>query len=210
LTPVSSAHIEDARFPTHPVAHWQDLRAVAPRARQILKDTNAKMNSVETDRNLSPEGVKRARAEIGKAAIAQLNDLAAPSPAVERRMKALNEKTDAALAEGSAQNSTQGQVASEIRSYVANSDAPAMTAHRLIGNKKALAAVLDAPAFLSGLNDDEHNALRSRAGASTDSGKEAQEIGKALEVNNGTVRQAVGKIAQRAHLQHHDGDWNLG
>jgi hypothetical protein len=176
--------------------------------RQILKDTNAKMNSVETDRNLSPEGVKRARAEIGKAAIAQLNDLAAPTGAVSRRLEHLNKKNDEALAEG-AKNSTQGQVASEIRSYVAKSHAPAMTAHKLIGNKQALAAILDAPAFLSGLSDSEHAQLRDRVGASTDAGKETAEIKKALETNNGTIRQAVGKIAARAQLrQSHDRDWN--
>ena len=41
----------DSKFPTHEVLHWQQLRAVPQRVRELLRNANGKMAEIEGDRN---------------------------------------------------------------------------------------------------------------------------------------------------------------
>jgi hypothetical protein len=196
----------DTRFPQHETLPWAELRALPARVRELLRATNDMMTVVEQDRGLSAHGVGEKRAAIGDSAIAELEKMATRPSSVVRHLEALEEKTKAELLKGKGDSS----VASEIRSHIARSESPALTATSLVSNPEVLAAVLGAPSFLSGLTEDQVNAIRERATASTESGEQTAEIKKAIEVCNGAFRAAAAKVAQRANLRRQDDNtWHL-
>src|SRR5207249_54995 len=102
----------------------------------------------------------------------------------------------------------EATLTSEIRAYIAKQQSPAMAAIQHKNDPRVVAAVLNAPAFLSGLTDEEVGQVRSAALESTDSALEEREVSHALGVCREAVKSAQRLIARRADLRHDpDGKW---
>jgi hypothetical protein len=201
-----------SKFPTHEVVHWQTLRAVPPRIRELLHVANETMAQIEVDPNLSAEGKKRKRADAARETIAQLcNPMEPAESAAGRRIEKLRDKLDALVAEGRPKDAAEAQIAAEIRAHVARSERPAMTALKLKGNKQAVAAILEAPCFLSGLNEIEASAFRSQVLDATDQQKEMHEIENALTVCRAAIKTATTMLATRGQLRQNslNGAWEI-
>ena len=66
----------------------------------------------------------------------------------------------------------------------------------------------DAPAFLSGMTEDELEAFKTRISADTVEAKELMEIEKAENVGRQAIKSAISMIAGRVGItQLHDGSW---
>jgi hypothetical protein len=199
-----------SKFPTHEVVHWQALRAVPERVRKLIRDVNEKITQVENDKNLSAEGIKHKRAAIAHEAYDELNKLKEPAPAVSRRMETLSQKMSGVLTQGNPKDAIEGQVAGEIRAFVARQQSPVLAALKLKGDAQAVAAILGAPSFLSGLSDDEAATFRAQVLEGTEPAKEAAEIKKAIGVCSDAIKSAAAMITARANMrQRHDGTWEV-
>lgn len=194
-----------SNFPTHNVVHWNELHSISERVRALVHATNEAMAQVEEDKNLSTTGMSSKRAEVAREALDQLARVMEPAQgAVARRITALNVKAQATFGP----EKSDPYIAAEIRAHIAKSESPAMAAHKHMHNKQVVAAILAAPSFLSGLSEQEAQALRARLADSTDQGKEIAEINKAVSACHGAVRSAAAMIGQRAQLQRRqDGTW---
>jgi hypothetical protein len=188
----------DSKFPKHEVLHWQQLRTVPQSVRELLRSANEKMAEIEGDRNLSAEGIRHKRADIAREILTKLGKLAQPAEAAAaRRKQKLQEKMDALLAEGKPKDVAEAQIAGEIRAHIAHSESPAITTLRLKGDKRAVAAVLGAPCYLSGLSEGETSAFRAHVLESTDEHRELRDIENALNVCRASIKSAEAMIAKR-------------
>jgi hypothetical protein len=206
---ISLVGAQDTKFPTHEVLHWQELRTVPERVRELIRATNETMTQIENDPNLSAEGIQHKRADFAREVLAQLDKLMEPAEsAAGRRIEKLREKMDAVVTKGKPKDVAEAQIAAEIRAHIAKQESPVMAALRLKGDAKAISAVLDAPPFLSGLNEQEAATLRAEALASTEQQHEVNEITNALAVCKGAIKGAASMICERAKVrQRHDGTW---
>jgi hypothetical protein len=116
-------------------------------------------------------------------------------------MENLHAKMDTLVAEGKPKDVAEAQIASEIRAHIARSENPAMTALKLKDNKQAIAAVLGAPCFLSGLSEQEAGAFRAQVLESTDQQKELVEIENALKVCHAAIKSAASMVASRGRVR---------
>jgi hypothetical protein len=202
----------DCKFPNHEVIHWQQLRAAPQRVRELMRVTNEKMTQVESDPNLSGEGIRQKRADIARETFGELGKLIQPAEsAAARRSEKLREKMDAFLSEGKPKDIGEAQIAGEIRAHVARSESPAMAALKLKGDKRAVAAVLGAPCYLSGLNETEASAVRAQVLESTDEHRELRQIEHAVDVCRASIKSAEAMIVKRAQVRQNslNGSWEI-
>jgi hypothetical protein len=198
-----------SKFPGHEVLHGQALRAVPEGARELLRAANKTMTQIEHDPNLSAEGKRNKLADVAREVLAQLDKPA--ESAAGRRIEKLREKMEAVVNEGKPQDVAGAQIAAEIRAHIARAEAPAMTALKLTSNKQAVAAVLGAPCFLSGLNEQEVSAFRANVLDSTNEQKEVRQIENALAVCHGAIKSAESMVSNRAQLRQSslNGAWEM-
>jgi hypothetical protein len=197
-----------SRFPKHEVLHWQALRSVPERARELIRAADEKMTQIENDKDLSADGVKNKRADVAREVLALGTLMETVESSVGPRQEKLREKVDAFLMEGAPKDPMEAQIGGEIRAHIARSESPAMTALRLKANKQAVAAVLGAPSFLSGLSEEEASAFRAQALNTNDRQIELIEIEKAVGICEAAIKSAEEMICERAKLRkRHDGTW---
>lgn len=171
-----------------------------------------RMTMVETDDDLSPKGRAKLRADIANEVLAELDQFQPLSKAknvVARRISNLKEKMVALPGEPTTQKDLA--VAGEIRALLRakGEDAEQFAfSHRT--DPKLVAAILGAPAFLSGMSQDAVERLRAVASQALYPA-EVEEIA-ALEAAERVAMQAAEhareRIARRAELslepQHKD------
>src|SRR5262249_528668 len=117
----------------------------------------------ESSPELSSEGIARRRTEAGAKALRELER----SAAVASAEKAVKEHIDM-LEKQIPQISAPAEVAdvmlaAEIRAHAAAHPSPIDFATKSIGDERTLGALLYAPAYLSGLTEEEQKVVRRRA-----------------------------------------------
>lgn len=155
------------RWPAAEIAKttgWEKLRSCVDALRGLVFAVEQNCTAAETDRDLNPEGIARKRAAVGKTALAELaafqpfqtaeRAVAADVTAMEKHMVDLP---------GAPTNAVEAILQSEIRAHGAKQTSPHDFVLKNLSDSRVVAAVLHAPAFLSGLGDAEWNLVRERA-----------------------------------------------
>jgi hypothetical protein len=211
LNEIAMVGAQAANFPNHKVEHWTALRTCVEGIREFLRDINGEMTAIEKDRDLNPTGLARKRAEVGKKAVAKLDDFTKLQIAehhVENRIAAMRQKIQAQIAQGEPKTSAEAALAGEIRAYIGKQQNPAMAAVQQKNDPRVIAAILNAPAFLSGLTDEQLGTFRAAALDSSDPAQEERQVSNALDVCRAAIRAAQHMIARRADLRRDpDGAW---
>ena len=164
------------RWPNIPTIHWGKLHAGVAALRALVAGVDASCLSVEADPDLSPEGLYRRRADIGRKGITELNALAAVAGAESAVAKAIATFESGMVADipkpTSAADIAMGE---EIRAFIRTTkSSPFDFAMRNINDPRVLAAVLHAPAFLTGLDDAMFEAIKAKAAIALNPEKLAQ------------------------------------
>ena len=195
------------RFPDNQTLHWTAIRETPNRIRELMRDLNTEMTAVEGNPDLSVDGVNRMRAQAAKEALSKLEKVTEPAEReATKRVEKLQEKSNAFLEQGKA----EPHIAVEIRSHLAKQKSPIMAALKQKNDPRVISAVIEAPAFLSGMTEEEASTLRANALAGTEQHKEVIEITKAIEVCRNAVKSAAAMIGVRAKMRkRHGGEWEL-
>lgn len=200
-----------ANFPNHKVEHWNALRACIDGIRDLLREVNDDMTKIENDSDLNPTGLARKRAEAGKAALAKFDDFTKLQVAefqVQNRIENLRQKIRTLIAQGEPKSAVEAAMAGEIRAFLAKQQSPAMAAIQHRADPRVIAAVLNAPSFLSGMTEEEVGNFRSAALDSTDPAQEEREVSNALDVCRAAIKAGQQMIARRADIRKDpDGKW---
>jgi hypothetical protein len=146
--------------------HQKTLFAAANEARAFLRDAYAKLDAVDANRDLSPEGKRRQRAKIAKEIVATIDaskTLERVREAVDHVMQKYQAKIDANI-----KPATDAQLIAlyaQVRDRLFNVRDPKERIKFLEKHGSDLtliSAVLTAPAYLSGLSDAEYQYVRSQ------------------------------------------------
>lgn len=156
-----------SRWPSAEIAKtiaWDRLREAVDLLRALIRTVEHGRLQAEQDADLSPEGVARRRQTLGRQALSELENwppLRAAERAITENINHL-EKQMTSLPQPPT-SVVDAMLAQEIRHYVRGQKSPIDVAMRSISDPSMLGAILNAPAFLSGLNDTERNVVRERA-----------------------------------------------
>lgn len=199
------------RFSQVPVLHWAALRECIDSIRAMLRDLNVRMGDIEGNTDLSPNGRARQLTDAASSALSKLENYQPLTKAMqlaEGRITALKEKTTP-LPKTPA-TAAEIVIASDIRRHIAGQENPSHAAWKLSSDPRVIAAILQAPSFLSGLTDEDVANIRNAAvkAAHPDQVREIAEIENALRVCQKAIASAQRKIAQRANMRRDaDGIW---
>ena len=190
--------------------HWSALHACVDDARDRVTKAFAKMAAIDGDKNLSAAGKESKKKGIAEAAITDLEkskSLSAARKSVEHQITKWDDEIG--LTPQIPASIGESVQLSEIRSYIS-----VMKGNRVdfvakhASDPRVVAAVLGAPAFLSGLIDADINIVRSQVAK-----RVAPEIAvakdatlKALLETEAGWRTAIRQISDRGGLgRPHDG-----
>lgn len=197
---------QSLKWPDDKAPHWNEMRRCIAFVKDHLRELDQEITAIEKDPDLNPQGMVRKRSERAREAAKKLNDLGllhSSEVMVEQRVEAMQKKVSKLLNAGAPENAHDVLVAGEIRAYVAKLDERERLMF-LANNKddmRTVAAVLNAPAFLSGLSTDDQGKFRGLVLESADPAVEQQEVERALDTCRQAVRQAQTLIAERAELR---------
>jgi hypothetical protein len=191
------------RWPSTAI-HWEKLKDAVEAARGLVAAVDANCRAVEQDADLSPEGVARKRAEIGRRAVGEVADFA-PLRAAESavgRAVAVFESGMVDLPKPPS-NAVDVSMAQEVRAYVRTQKNPTGFVLKHLDEPRVVGAVLHAPGFLSGLNDEAMNVVRERARSTLhpEHVQRRKEAEAALEELHRAIRASKGMIIARTGAQ---------
>ena len=184
--------------------HWNSLHACVDDARTKVTEAFAKMSATDEDKNLSPAGKDLKKKEIAEAAIASFEkakSLAAARDSVERQVakwdKQLGLTPEQPVKVGAA------MIYAEMRSHLASLKAGDRMAFIDSHATEVAAAVISAPAFLSGLSPTELDVVKQRieARSNPELAKSKAETTRALADAEAGWRNAVRQISERGGLK---------
>ena len=204
----------DARWPSVDTnVAWRHLHDAVTAIRQTVRDADLQISSEEENGDLSTMGKIRAMGNVGLALIAVLQNL----PELTRAEASVTRMVEH-FAKGSTMPIAPTEVADvlmaqELRAHVAKQKKPKPIDFLLKRKNDAclVAAVMHAPAYLSGLSDEEKNLFIREAeialfpGASGD--KNA--LLKALDQLRSGVKKAERMIGDRAQLLNTGDGWTI-
>ncbi len=191
---------------------WQYLHESVDTLRGTAEIVDGMADEIESNQDLSEAGRRRRIAEIGLKAI---NDLRAAKPVASARssVKGTVETLSARVAAAIKPPSSPADIAlaAEIRAHMRSLGKEAHGFFNKYGaDERVASAVLNAPAFLSGLNDTEHAHYRMQAETRIDpKAREAMEIlSKAGSELEDAVSSAERLIGERTGLvKNRKGEW---
>lgn len=195
---------QSARWPNHTTGRqWQALWSVIDEAREIVRKADAQIAAVEADGDLAPAGKLRRMAGIAMDAITGLDNLDELRTA-EQRVASWVETLDGRReAIGRPSDAFDIALQTEIRAFLRNKgDGAVMFAMSQRTNPAMAAAVANAPAFLSGLTNEQHAAfIQAAEGAmSPEVVAQKRQHEDALAVARKAVDQAKAAVAERGQL----------
>ncbi|TIL63152.1 MAG: hypothetical protein E5Y89_25830, partial [Mesorhizobium sp.] len=160
-----AAHIAptSARWPSTAL-HWEKLKKAVEAIRELVAGMDADCMAVERDSDLSVDGIARRRVEIARRAFGKLADLPTQT-AAEAAVASAISMFEARMVDLPKSPLTVAEVAlaQELRTYMRAQKNPIGFVLNHLDDKRLVGAVLDAPGFLSGLEDEGLNVIRDRA-----------------------------------------------
>ena len=184
--------------------HWSALHACVHDARNRVTKAFAAMGAVDDDKALSREGKDLKKKEIANAAVAgfeKAKTLVSARDLVESQMA----KWDEELGFFSKPPATIGESVqlSEIRSYLsAMSDNRVNFVAQHVHDPRVIAAVLGAPAFLSGLTEADVGILKAQIAkrVAPEVAEAKTETVRAMQDAEAGWRAAIRQISERGGL----------
>jgi hypothetical protein len=192
------------RWPDHQgVVHWDAMRDVITECRALVSTADQRISEVTSDRDLSDTGRLRKMGAVALDTIGILEDpemLKKAETAVARFL----EQVDARKGNLPKAPTTPAdvQLHAEIRGHIAKQKGSLMFAMNHRGDPLVVAAVIHAPAFLSGMTNEEKNTFYAAAANALwpDDEKAKKESADALVVTQKAVGEAVRVVAERGKL----------
>jgi hypothetical protein len=200
------------RWPTGTI-HWDRLREAVEVARAIVGRVDAECRAVEQDKDLSPEGASRRRADIGRRALQELENfrpLRAAEQAVERAVALFeSQMTDLPKPPSS---TAEVALAQEVRAHITRQSSPPSFVLGHLHDPHVVGAVLHAPGFLSGLSKEALGVVRerSRAALHPDQVKLQADAAAALAITRESVEAARRMVFDRTGARLDRGDQPRG
>lgn len=192
------------KIPDNGTLHFTELRKTAEQIRAALSGAGAALDQVDRNVDLNLEAKSRYRREVGVEQMKVLDKIAIVPSSVNRRIEKLQSKMRDELRAASGELSDS--IAAEIRAHI--KAAGGIKEVLRLNDATVTAAVLAAPAVLSGLRPDELQLLRDRAERATTAGAELAEIKNAEKILGGAMRAARAKLARRTGMsQNAEGVW---
>lgn len=191
--------------------HQQTLVAAAKEARAFLRDAYAKLDAVDANRDLTPEGKRRQRAELGNEIIVMMQTSKTPErirEAVDQVLRKYQAKIDANLKR--ATDPHEEAVYGQIRDRLFNMKEGRLSWLEKNIDDTLIGAVLTAPAYVSGLTEAEYQLvklqLERRAPPEIIEGRAFTQKAS-TEIERGW-RAVIARVGERAGLtQGPDGKW---
>ena len=189
--------------------HWSALHDAVSTARDRVTKVFAETSAIDDDKSLSREGKNLKKREIATKAIADLQrskSLDKARASVEHQLTKWNEQLG--LTPKAPESVGDAMIHAEIRSHLASLKAGDRMAFIDAHATEVAAAVLAAPAFLSGLSPTELGVVKQRieARANPELAKSKAETTRALADAEAGWRSAIRQISERAGLgRPHDG-----
>lgn len=158
------------RWPSPEIAKsisWDNLRGAVSALHGLAEVVEAQCTQAEKNTDLSSGGITRRREAVGRQALSELADHWKPAESAEKSVLAdikLIESKMTALPEPPSTN-VDIAMQQEIRSHIRGLKSPIDFVMKSISDPRTLAAVLTAPAYLSGLTETEHGVVKQRARA---------------------------------------------
>jgi hypothetical protein len=155
------------RWPAPEVAKtvaWDRLRDGVAALRGLVGVVDSSCLQAEQDQDLSPDGIARRRAALGRQALNELEQFK-PFQIAERAVTENIQFLEQRMIDlpKPPTNIADVALAQEIRAYVRSQKSPIDVAAKSISDPRILGAILNAPPFLSGLTDAEFNLVKERA-----------------------------------------------
>jgi hypothetical protein len=156
----------ESRWDPPEYQHWIALHKAGAEFRDTAGKALASMDAVSGDKDLTAEGKQRRRQDIAKRGLAQLGEspaLQKARDAVERQMQRWSSEIAAVVKP--AKDEVEASLHAEVRRFVLDLKDPRarMSFLEQRGSDPAVAsALLEAPAFLSGLSDSEIALIRAK------------------------------------------------
>lgn len=193
---------QSARWPSTDVNHWNRLRAAVVAARDVAREADAKIGEVEANRDLSEVGKLRRIGEIGRAAINDLDSLAEMTQAEQAAARWLEALNGRKVSVAAPTDSHAAGLQAEIRAMLRARENPITFAMAHRGDPAMAGAILNAPAYLSGLSDEQWSAFSEAAESSLSPEVVGQqrEVEGALQVARKAIEQAKTIVAERGQL----------
>lgn len=201
-----------AKWPSADVnVAWRTLHEAIEAIRRVVRETDLALVEKATDKNLSDVGKIRALNQIGLAGIKRLRDLAEVRKA-DASVARMIEHAESGIKIPDAPSDPN--IAAEIRAYIRAKGEGAKGAFHEAMNRRndpeVIAAIKAAPAFLSGLTDEQKNTVLASAATAMFPGpsQDRDALTAARDFMHATVKNAEAKIAQLAQLrQTTPGEW---
>ena len=202
-TRIATIGAQSLRWPAHETLQWQKMRDAVAAAQNAVRELDGKVMAIEADPDLNEAAKVRKAGEAAMAAIEALDSL--PDYRTAARLVAEQiEKIEAKRTEmpKAPNNVGDAMLLAEIRAHVAKQDSPLAFAHNHRHDPRVLAAVSNAPAFLSGMSDEQHNTFVASATGALFPDEEARkkEHTDAIEVTRKAIETAKSIIGERGHL----------
>jgi hypothetical protein len=187
---------------------WTELHNAVDALQNLASMVNEKCAEAEQDTDLSEDGIMRRREQVGRQALGELREFKPAQKAenwvrttvvsLEERMVDLPKQPD---------NLFDVMLAQEVRAHVARQKSPIDFVRKQMADPRVLGAVLNAPAFLSGLGDAEFNHVREQARRALHPEQDEQQtkLRKAIEELRAGVEACRRLVLQRCELRE-DGD----
>jgi hypothetical protein len=201
-----------SRWPSADVnVAWRTLHEAIEAIRLVVRETDIALVEKAEDRNLSDIGKVRALNAIGLAGVNRLRDLAEVRKA-DASVARMIEHAESGIKVPDAPSDPA--IGAEIRAFLAakgeGTKGAFHEAMKRRNDPEVVAAIKAAPAFLSGLTDEQKNTVLASAATAMFPGpsRDRNALTAARDFMHATVKNAEAKIAQLAQLrQTTPGEW---
>lgn len=142
---------------------WSRLHETVDALHGLARVVDDSCYQAEQDADLSPDGIRRRRSEVGRQALTELANfkpLKTAEKATLENIELLERKMTDMPQPPTGAADMPGR---EIRNHIRQQKSPIDFVMKRLSNPRVLAAVLSEEAFLSGLTDAELNVVRDRA-----------------------------------------------
>jgi hypothetical protein len=194
------------RWPPPEIARtitWDRLREPVDLLRIMMRTVDDACLQAEADGDLSPDGIARRRQKIGRQALSELENWS-PLRAAERAVTENIEYLEKRMVDLPQPPTAVADVmlAQEIRQYIRSHKSPIDVALKSMSDPRMLSAILNAPAFLSGLSDTQMTLIRERARTALhpQQVQMQQELAKSLDDLRGGVEAAKRMVRERCQV----------
>lgn len=198
------------RWPSREVGKtiaWQRLHDAVEALRGLVRVVDDGCIQAEQDQDLSSDGIARRRKALAHQALSELEQFK-PFQIAERAVTENIDYLENKMVDlpKPPNNVADVALAQEVRQYIRGQRSPIDVAAKSVSDPRILGAVLNAPAFLSGLTDTEFNLVRERARTALhpEQAEMQKQLAKSLDDLRGGLEAARRLVRERCQMGEDD------